>query len=171
MASGPNNTTRYTAALAIVAVASVPTMARAQQCEDLVLGAALSATGIYASNGTNTKNGYDFAVKKVNEAGGIKIGGKCYHLSIKYYDDESTPARAAQLVERLINQDDIKFVLGPYSSPMTKAVLPVTEKYKISVVQAEAASRSLLTQGYAYHFGIIATSGKSLTPVIQKTTA
>jgi len=46
-------------------------MARAQKCEDLVLGAALSATGIYASNGTNTKNGYDFAVKKVNDAGGI----------------------------------------------------------------------------------------------------
>src|SRR5215467_15487829 len=108
------------AAVAIVAVASLPTMARAQQCEDLVLGAALSATGIYASNGTNTKNGYDFAAKKVNEAGGIKIGGKCFHLSIKYYDDESTPARASQLVERLINQDNIKFVLGPYSSPMTK---------------------------------------------------
>src|SRR5215470_1224805 len=167
MPSRANKTSSYAAALAIVAVASVPTMARAQQCEDLVLGAALSATGIYASNGTNTKNGYDFAVKKVYEAGGIKIGGKCYHLSIKYYDDESTPARAAQLVERLINQDDIKFVLGPYSSPMTKAVLPITEKYQIPVVQAEAASRSLFTQGYKYHFGIIATSEKYLTPVID----
>lgn len=167
MPSRPLDTAKYTAALAIVAVASVPTMARAQQCEDLVLGAALSATGIYASNGTNTKNGYDFAVKKVNEAGGIKIGGRCYHLSIKYYDDESTPARAAQLVERLINQDNIKFVLGPYSSPMTKAVLPITEKYQIPIVQAEAASRSLFTQGYKYHFGIVATSEKYLTPVID----
>src|SRR5262245_35563977 len=167
MPSRPIHTTGTAAALAVVAIASLPTMARAQQCEDLVLGAALSATGIYASNGTNTKNGYDFAVKKVNEAGGIKIGGKCYHLTIKYYDDESTPARAAQLVERLINQDNIKFVLGPYSSPMTKAVLPITEKYQISVVQAEAASRSLFTQGYKYHFGIIATSEKYLTPVIE----
>src|SRR5215471_2051097 len=155
------------AAVAIVAVASLPTMAHAQQCEDLVLGAALSATGIYASNGTNTKNGYDFAVKKVNEAGGIKIGGNCYNLSIKYYDDESTPARAAQLVERLINQDNIRFVLGPYSSPMTKVVLPITEKYQIPAVQAEAAPRSLFTQGYKYHFGIVATSEKYLTPVID----
>jgi branched-chain amino acid transport system substrate-binding protein len=158
---------RYVFALAAVAIATAPTGASAQNCEDLQLGAALSATGIYASNGQNTKNGYDYAVKKVNEAGGIKIGGKCYHLSIKYYDDESTPARAAQLVERLINQDNIKFVLGPYSSPMTKAVLPITEKYQIPVVQAEAASRSLFTQGYKYHFGIIATSEKYLTPVID----
>ena len=97
----------------------------------------------------------------------MKIGGKCYHFKVTYYDDESTPARAAQLVERLISQDKIKFVLGPYSSPLTKAVLPVTEKYKTPVVQAEAASRSLFTQGYKYHFGIIATSEKYLTPVID----
>jgi hypothetical protein len=101
------------------------------------------------------------------DAGGVKIGDKCYHFKIIYYDDESTPARAAQLIERLINQDKVKFVLGPYSSPMTKAVLPITEKYKTPVVQAEAASRSLFTQGYKYHFGIVATSEKYLTPVID----
>jgi len=50
---------------------------------------------------------------------------------------------------------------------LTKAVLPITEKYKTPVVQAEAASRSLFTQGYKYHFGIVATSEKYLTPVID----
>ena len=161
------NTAWCTIALATVALAAVPTAVSAQECEELVLGAALSATGIYASNGNNTKNGYEFGVKKVNDAGGVKIGGKCYHLKITYYDDESTPARAAQLVERLISQDKVKFVLGPYSSPMTKAILPVTEKYNTPVVQSEAASRSLFTQGYKYHFGIVATSEKYLTPVID----
>jgi branched-chain amino acid transport system substrate-binding protein len=161
------NTARCTAVLAIAAFALMPSNASAQACEDLVLGAALSATGIYAANGNNTKNGYEFAAKKINDAGGVKIGDKCYHLKITYYDDESTPARAAQLVERLISQDQVKFVLGPYSSPMTKAILPVTEKYKTPVVQAEAASRSLFTQGYKYHFGIIATSEKYLTPVVD----
>src|SRR3546814_19506974 len=62
--------------------------------------------------------------------GGVKVGGKTYKLAIKYYDDVSTPARGAQLVERLINHDGIKFMLGPYSSGMTKAVLPITEKYR-----------------------------------------
>jgi branched-chain amino acid transport system substrate-binding protein len=161
------NGTRLATALATFALAYAPVTAQAQKCEELMLGAALSATGIYASNGNNTKNGYEFAVKKINDAGGVKIGGKCYHLKITYYDDESTPARAAQLVERLINQDKIKFVLGPYSSPLTKAILPVTEKYKTPVVQSEAASRSLFTQGYKYHFGIVATSEKYLTPVVD----
>ena len=31
----------------------------------------------------------------------FKLGGKSYKLTVKYYDDESTPARGAQLAERL----------------------------------------------------------------------
>jgi branched-chain amino acid transport system substrate-binding protein len=163
------NCARCAAVLGAAALAYAPINAQAQTqtCEDIVLGAALSATGIYAANGTNTRNGYEFGLKKVNDAGGIKFGGKCYKLKIKYYDDESTPARAAQLVERLISQDNIKFVLGPYGSPLTKAILPVIEKYQVPLVQSEAASRSLFTQGYKYQFGIVATSEKYLTPVID----
>jgi branched-chain amino acid transport system substrate-binding protein len=155
------------AVLAALALSCSGGGVQAADCGTIHLGAALSTTGIYASNGNNTKNGFEFAIKKINDAGGVKVGDKCYNLEVVYYDDESTPARAAQLVERLISQDDIKFVLGPYSSPMTKAILPVTEKYKTPVVQSEAASRSLFTQGYKYHFGIIATSEKYLTPVID----
>jgi ABC-type branched-subunit amino acid transport system substrate-binding protein len=46
--------------------------------ELITLGAAVSQTGKYALNGANTKNGYDLAARKVNEKGGIEIGGKHY---------------------------------------------------------------------------------------------
>jgi branched-chain amino acid transport system substrate-binding protein len=161
------NTARCAILFVTAGLICAPSLARAQACDDLILGAAMSETGIYAANGRNTKNGYEFAVKKINDAGGFKIGNKCYHLKIQYYDDESTPARAAQLVERLIDQDKVKFIIGPYGSPLTKAILPVTEKYRTPVVQGAAASRSLFTQGYKYHFGIIATSEKYLSPVIE----
>jgi ABC-type branched-subunit amino acid transport system substrate-binding protein len=42
------------------------------QCEDLILGPALSATGIHASNGNNAKNAYELAVKEINDAGGVQ---------------------------------------------------------------------------------------------------
>lgn len=155
------------AGLAAGALAYAPLTAQAADCGTIELGAAVSASGIYAANGNNTRNGYEFAVKKINDAGGVTVAGKCYHFKIKYYDDESTPARAVQLVERLIDQDKIQYVLGPYGSPLTKAILPVIEKYKVPLVQGEAASRSLFTQGYKYHFGIVATSEKYLTPVID----
>jgi branched-chain amino acid transport system substrate-binding protein len=134
--------------------------------DKIILGSAISFTGKYSTNGIHASNGYNLAVKKINEAGGVKVGGKSYMLEVKYYDDESTPARGAQLAERLIKQDGIQFMLGPYSSGLTKAIAPVTEKYKIPMVEAEGASRSLFTQGYKYLFAVLSTSEQYLASTI-----
>ena len=135
--------------------------------DTIILGSALSFTGKYSAAGLHTKKGYDFAVNRINEKGGVKVGGKSYKIAIKYYDDESQGSRAAQLTERLINQDGVQFMLGPYSTGMTKAVAPVTEKYKIPMVEAEGASRALFTQGYKYMFAVLSTSEFYLAPILD----
>jgi branched-chain amino acid transport system substrate-binding protein len=134
--------------------------------DTIILGSAISLTGKYSTNGIHAQNGYELAVKKINETGGVKVGGKSYKLKVVYYDNESTPARGAQLAERLIKQDGVKYMLGPYSSGLTKAVAPVTEKYKIPMVEAEGASRSLFTQGYRYLFAVLSTSEQYLASSI-----
>ncbi len=134
--------------------------------DTIVLGSAISFTGKYSTNGIHASNGYNLAVKRINESGGVHVGGKAYKLKVQYYDDESTPARTAQLLERLIKQDGVKYVLGPYSSATTKAAAPVTEKYKIPMVEAEGASRSLFTQGYKYLFAVLSTSEQYLASSI-----
>ena len=155
-------------AAAIVAVTALtlglPTLASAQ--ETLTLGSAISLTGKYSSNGVDSQNGYDLAVKKINEMGGVKIDGKTYKLEIKYYDDESTPARTAQLLERLIEQDGVKYILGPYSSATTIAAAPVTEKYKVPMIEAEGASRALFNKGYKYIFAVLSTSEQYLASAV-----
>ena len=135
--------------------------------DTIILGSAISLTGKYSTNGVHAQNGYELAVKQINEMGGVKVGGKSYKLKIVYYDDESTPARGAQLAERLIQQDGVKFMLGPYSSGLTKAIAPITEKYKIPMVEAEGASRSLFTQGYKYLFAVLSTSEQYLASSID----
>jgi branched-chain amino acid transport system substrate-binding protein len=139
-------------------LAAAGSAAAAGDDDAVVLGAAVSLTGKYSVNGKNTKDGYDIAVERVNEMGGVKIAGKSRKLKVVYYDDESTPARAAQLAERLINQDGVKFVLGAYSSGITKAMAPVTEKYKVPHVEGNAAARELFTQGYRYLFAVLSTA-------------
>tara|TARA_B100000315_G_scaffold211525_2_gene208374 strand:- start:1643 stop:2917 length:1275 start_codon:yes stop_codon:yes gene_type:complete len=133
----------------------------------ITLGAAVSLTGKYSTAGNHTKRGYDLAVKMINASGGVKVGGKSYKLRVKYYDDESTPARGAQLAERLIKQDGVKFMLGPYSSGLTKAIAPVTEKHKIPMVEGNGASRSLFTKGYKYLFAVLSTSEQYLAEAIN----
>lgn len=135
--------------------------------DTIVLGAAISLTGKYSTNGEHTKRGYDLAVQRVNEMGGVKIGDKTYDIKVVYYDDESTPARGAQLAERLISQDGVQFVLGPYSSGLTKAMAPVTEKYGIPMVEANGAARSLFDKGYNYLFAVLSTSEQYLQSAVQ----
>ncbi len=160
--------TLATAAVALSALGLAATGPAAAKVEGdtIILGSAISFTGKYSTNGIHASNGYDLGVKRVNEMGGVTVGGKQYKIEIKYYDDESTPLRTAQLFERLIKQDEIKFLLGPYSSATTKAAAKITEKYKIPMVESEGASRSLFTQGYKYLFCVISTSEQYLASSI-----
>jgi len=135
--------------------------------EVITLGAAVSQTGKYALNGANTKNGYDLAVKAVNEKGGVEIGGERYDLQIRYYDDESTPARGTELAERLIQQDHVKFILGPYGSGLTKAMLPIVERYGVPMVEGNGAARELFTKGYRHIFAVLSTSDQYLSSAID----
>jgi len=134
--------------------------------DTIVLGAAVSKSGKYSTNGKHTMNGYNLAVERLNAMGGISVGGKKYKMRVIYYDDESRGARGAQLAERLINQDKVRYMLGPYSSGLTKAIVPVTEKYKIPMVEANGASRSLFTKGYKYLFAVLSTSEQYLASAI-----
>lgn len=167
MTHGLKITSLLVAGVAAVGVAAAGPAKAKVEGDTIVLGAALSFTGKYSTNGKHTKNGYELAVKRVNEMGGVKVGGKKYKLKIIYYDDESTPARGAQLVERLVRQDGVKFMLGPYSSGLTKAMAPVTEKYKIPMVEGNGASRALFNKGYRYLFAVLSTSEQYLTESIN----
>ncbi len=154
------------AALVLVSVAILPAEVRAADDDTIMLGAVVSLTGKYSTSGEFTRDGYDLAVDRINSTGGIKVGDKTYRLAIKYYDDESTSARAAQLAERMIERDGIKFFLGPFGSALTKAIAPVTEKHKVPMVEGNGAARELFQQGYKYLFAVLNTSDFYLRPAI-----
>ena len=159
-------TRKILAAVAAVALCFSPAAAKVEG-DNIVLGAAVSITGKYSTNGKHTKNGYDLAAKRINSMGGVVVDGRAYQIQIVYYDDESTPARAAQLAERLIQQDGVQFMLGPYSSGLTKAMAPVTERHKIPMIEANGASRSLFTKGYRYLFAVLSASEQYLSSAVD----
>ena len=81
------------AGIALAVSLATPAMAKVEG-DTIILGSSISLTGKYATNGLHTQRGYDYAVKVINESGGVKVGGKSYKLDVKYYDDESTPANS-----------------------------------------------------------------------------
>jgi branched-chain amino acid transport system substrate-binding protein len=118
-------------------------------------GASLSLTGSKATEGRLVKDGYDFYVKHINERGGIEIAGVKHKVSITYYDDESDPKAAVRLTEKLIVEDGIKFLLGPYSSGATFPASSVAEKHRIPMVEAHGASTTIFERGYKYIFATL----------------
>jgi branched-chain amino acid transport system substrate-binding protein len=132
----------------------------------ITFGATISITGELAEEGQYTRDGYLMAINTINQEGGIQIGGKTYHLALRYYDDESQPALAAQLYEQLITQDKVNFLLGPYSSGLTEVVAPLAEKYHIPLVEANGAAESIFDHGYHYIFGVQSPAKDYLTGII-----
>lgn len=130
-------------------------------------GAAMSVTGGLAAEAKTSKNGYDFIAAEINKRGGIPVGKKRYKVEIVYYDDASNANTSVQLYEKLINEDKVNFLLGPYSSGVTLATSTVAEKYKIPMVVAHAASPAIYNRGYKYTFGVLNTVGQYSGPFFQ----
>lgn len=124
------------------------------------LGAAVSETGKYAREGKDTRQGYDTWVDWVNnEYGGVKVGDDCYNVEIIYYDDEGDPDTAANLAEKLITDDEVDFLLGPYSSGLTMAASAISEKYNKIMIEGNGASESLFERGFKNLFAVLTPAG------------
>lgn len=141
--------------------------ALAQNADTIRFGASLSLTGKLSTEGKRVKDGYDFYVKHVNEQGGIDIGGKKYKVNITYYDDESDTNTAVKLVEKLITEDGIKYLLGPYGSGASLAATVVAERHHLPMVIAHGASPPIYARGFKYVFGTLNTLEQYTDPIVK----
>ena len=129
----------------------------------ITLGAAVSETGNFAREGKDTRQGYDTWLDWVNnEYGGIKVGDDRYNVEIVYYDDEGDPDTAANLVERLITEDEVDYLLGPYSSGLTMSTSAIAEKYGMIMVEGNGASESIFERGFQNIFAVLTPA--AITP-------
>ncbi len=133
----------------------------------LLFGAPLSLTGSTAKEGGLTRDGYELWKETYNGAGGIRAGSKRYRIETKYYDDESNAQKSATLAEKLINEDKINFLLGPYGTSATLQVSTVAEKSKIPMIEGNGAAESIFEQGYQYTFGVLSPARSYLRGVVD----
>ena len=131
------------------------------------IGAAVSETGRYSQEGKLTREGYLLWEDWVNnEYGGIDVGGDRYKVELILYDDKSEPDMTAKLVERLINEDEVDFLLGPYSSTLTKPAIEVAEARGVILVEGNGASESLFEHSYENLFAVLTPAGSHAESVL-----
>jgi branched-chain amino acid transport system substrate-binding protein len=118
------------------------------------IGASASKTGTYAALGQNQLRGYELCAKHTNDKGGA-LGRR---LELVVEDDRSQPATAVRIYERLIAQEKVDLVLGPYGSPMTAPVSEVTRRYRMPMVAPTLGTTSIVKEGRGYIFQVYSPS-------------
>ncbi len=133
----------------------------------LKLGASVCLTGRLAKEGNYVKDGYTLWMEEVNKKGGIKVGNDRYKVEIVFYDDKSDPQTGAKLTEKLITEDKVKFILGPYGSGITLATSAIGEKYKVLTVACQANAVNIYERGFKYIISILPPATYYLRPLVD----
>lgn len=136
--------------LGVAAIAPTPS-----QAADIVLGASVQLTGPLANTGRYYKDAYEFAVNKINEKGGVKVGNEQRKLALKIYDNQSDVSLSVRQYTQLVTQDKVNLLLGPFASNFVLADSAISEKYKIPMVEGGGASNQIFSRGFKYIFGTL----------------
>lgn len=137
--------------LAIAVIIQAPPASAAP----IELGASVQLTGQFANTGRYYGDAYQFAVDKINAAGGVKIGKAREKLSLRILDNQSDVNLSVRQYVQIVTQDKVNFLLGPFASDFALADSAISEKYNIPMIQGGGASDQIYSRGYKYIFGTL----------------
>lgn len=114
----------------------------------ITVGASSSTTGPTSEEGLTMKQGYELWVEMINESGGLleedAEGLLGREVELIHYDDQSDPQRGVNLYQRLINQDNVDLLLGPYGSTVSSATIPIIEDAGMACVMPMMSDTTVL---------------------------
>jgi branched-chain amino acid transport system substrate-binding protein len=132
---------------------SASSQGQASDDERLRIGATMSITGkAYSVQGGYGREGYLLCQKHLNAQGGLL--GRAVEFLI--YDDESDEKTAARLYEKLITEDKVDAILGPYGTAITEAVADIPDKHRKVMIAANAATSSIWEKGRRHLIMVLA---------------
>ena len=111
--------------------------------EPIKIGASLPLTGDFSEPGSAAKLGYELWVEEVNNAGGL-LGRQ---VEFVLYDNASDPDTAVADYERLITEDKVDLVVGPFSSRLVIPTSEVAAKYGYAFPEPAGGAPGVFDRG------------------------
>jgi branched-chain amino acid transport system substrate-binding protein len=130
--------------------------------EPIKVGVTVSLSGQYAAPGSEELQGIQMWAHDLNARGAL-LGRP---VDIVYYDDKSDADTSAALYERLISEDKVDLLLGPYSSGLTLAASRVADKHNFPMVATGASSADIWSWGNKNIFQVDAPADTYVNLVI-----
>jgi branched-chain amino acid transport system substrate-binding protein len=110
------------------------------------VGGTLPLTGPLASVGTIHKIAGEVFIDLINKRGGL-LGRK---LEWVLLDDQSQPANARTLYERLITAEKVDLLMGPYGTSSIIAAMGVAQRFEKLFIQSSLGDPSLAPYGMQF---------------------
>jgi branched-chain amino acid transport system substrate-binding protein len=116
------------------------------EVKTLKIGFTAPLSGPPSAAGIAYKQGWELAIDKINEEGGLEIGGSIYMVNSLVEDDKATTEGGTTAATKLVLQEGVKFVMGNIADFMVPSVYKATSEggalYFTTLCDTSAASPS-----------------------------
>jgi branched-chain amino acid transport system substrate-binding protein len=109
----------------------------------ITIGASLSLSGDFASDGQAFQRGYELWAADQNAKGGL-LG---HPVKLKIVSDASSPAQVVSNYQRLIGSDKVPLVFGPFSTLLTVPSARVAARYRYAFVEGAGGGPDVFGSG------------------------
>lgn len=133
------------------------------------VGTTLSLSGRFAAQGAQAHRGLLLWAEDMNAAGGLYVQDRSGKepIELVIHDDESKKRRAAILTERLIAQDKVDVLVGPYSSVLTLAAASVAERHSKVMWNHGGSSDTVSKGGFRFSVSVPSPASRYFAPILE----
>ena len=134
----------------------------------LRVGISASLSGQFQVQGRQALAGLQAWAADVNQAGGIALGkgSSKSKVSVIHHDDSGKPDLAKQATQRLISQDKVDLLFGPYSGVLTRAAAKVAEQFQKVIWNQGGAADDIYQQGHRWVVGVLTPASQYLAGLL-----
>ena len=108
--------------------------AQTASTQTIKVGVVAELTGDIPAVGASCKNAAEMAVKEVNDAGGLEIGGKKYQVELFIEDNAGKADQSASAAQKLITQQNVVAIIGPNASRYAIPASEIAESSKVVLI-------------------------------------
>jgi branched-chain amino acid transport system substrate-binding protein len=120
----------------------------------ITIGISVSLSGDFSGDGLATKQGYETWAAFQNAHGGI-LGRK---IVLDFLSDGSSPTQVVTNYQKLITVNHVDFVVGPYSTLLTKPASVIANRYGYVMIEGIGGGPSVFQQGLHNVFDVSASA-------------
>ncbi len=135
----------------------------------ITLGMAISLSGRYALQGRQCLEGLECYVRDANAAGGIflKEAGRKLPLELKFFDDESSEERVREWTAKLVEEEQVDLLIGPYGSNLTLAAAEIANEHRRVLWNHSGSADAIFACNLSWVVGILTPASLYLCTILD----